>query len=105
MKETHSFLMPNYFPDFSCKMGDCRAACCVGWPISISMQNYFHLLGMDCLQPLRERIDCGLHIYVHPTQERYACFEPRYNGDCPLRMSDGRCRLHAEMGEEVLPDI
>ena len=105
MKETHSFLMPDYFPDFSCKMGGCRAACCVGWPISISMQNYFHLLGMDCSQSLRNRIDCGLHIYDHPTQERYARFEPRYNGDCPLRQVDGRCGLHAEMGEEVLQDI
>lgn len=105
MKETHSFLMPDYFPDFSCKMGGCRAACCVGWPISISMQNYFHLLGMDCPQSLRDQIDCGLHIYDHPTPERYACLEPRYNGECHLRLSDGRCRLHAQMGEEVLPDI
>lgn len=86
-------------------MGGCRSACCIGWPISISMQNYFLLLGIDCPKHLRDRIDCGLHVYDHPTQERYACFEPRINGDCPLRMSDGRCSLHAEMGEDILPDI
>lgn len=105
MKETHDFLIPDYFLNFSCKMGDCRSACCVGWPISISMQNYFYLLGIDCPKPLRERIDCGLHVVDYPTKERYARFEPRYNGDCPLRMQDGRCTLHAELGEEVLPDV
>lgn len=103
--ETHTFLMPDYYPQFSCKMRDCRSACCVGWPISISMQNYFQLLGMDCPMHLREKIDCGLQIYEHPSQERYACFAPDHNGDCPLRMKDGRCSLHAEMGENMLPDI
>lgn len=104
-KETHTFLMPDYYAHFSCKMGDCRSACCVGWPISISMQNYFDLLGMDCPKHLRDKLDCGLQIYDYPTQERYAYFAPDYNGDCPLRMKDGRCSLHAEMGEEVLPEI
>ncbi len=45
MKETHDFLVPDYFPRFACKMGECRAACCRGWPVSISMENYFRLLG------------------------------------------------------------
>lgn len=104
-KETHTFLMPDYYDHFSCKMGHCRSACCVGWPISISMQNYFDLLGMDCPKHLRDKLDCGLQIYDYPSQERYAYFAPDHNGNCPLRMKDGLCSLHAEMGEEVLPDI
>lgn len=105
MKETHEFLIPDYYPNFSCKMGACRAACCVGWPISISMQNYFHLLGLDCDKKLRDRLDCGLRMIDHPTKEEYARFEPRYDGNCPMRMEDGRCSLHAELGEEILPDV
>ncbi len=105
MKETHEFLMPDYYPSFACKMGACRAACCVGWPISISMQNYFHLLGLDCPKHLRDRLDCGLRVIDRPTEEEYARFEPRYDGNCAMRMEDGRCALHAELGEDVLPDV
>ena len=47
MKETQKYLVPDYFPEFSCKMGACRAACCVGWPVSITMDDYFRLLGME----------------------------------------------------------
>ena len=103
--ETHTFLMPNYYPNFSCKMGACRSACCVGWPISISMKNYFYLLGLNCNEGLRHRLDCGMRMLDHPTEDEYARFEPRYDGDCPLRMQDGRCALHAELGEEILPDV
>ena len=103
--ESLIFLMPDYYLHFSCKMGKCRSACCVGWPISISMQNYFHLLGMNCPKHLRNKLDIGLRVYEHPGKDRYAYFTPDYHGDCPLRMTDGRCSIHAEMGEEVLPDI
>lgn len=105
MEEAHTFLMPSYYTDFSCKMGACRSACCVGWPISISMKNYFYLLGLDCDPALRHRIDCGVRVLPRPTEEEYAAISSRYDGDCYLRMQDGRCALHAELGEEVLPDV
>ncbi|MBQ9784835.1 MAG: flagellin lysine-N-methylase [Clostridia bacterium] len=105
MKETHLFLMPDYYVDFACKMGACRTPCCEGWPISISMQNYFYLVGIDCDRELRWRLDCGLRVADHPTKEEYARFEPRYDGRCPMHMPDGRCGLHAYLGEGVLPDV
>jgi len=105
MRETHAFLSPDYFSSFSCKMGACRTACCQGWPISLSMENYFHLLGMECSPELRRKLDCGMHMADPPSPEQYAQFTPRYDGDCPLRLEDGRCALHADMGEDILPDI
>ncbi len=105
MIETHYFRIPDYFPDFSCKMGACRTACCTGWPVSITLQNYFDLLGLECSPDLRRRLDGGLHMCDRPSPEHYAQFSPRYDGDCPMRMEDGRCALHAEIGEHVLPDI
>lgn len=105
MKQTNDFLIPDYFPEFKCKMGDCRAACCQGWSISISMTNYFTLLGMDCPQHLRSRLDVGLRMVDYPTEDEYARFNPRWDGDCPMRMEDGRCSIHAEMGEDVLPEV
>lgn len=105
MKETHDFLMPNYFPQFSCKMGECRSACCQGWPISITMQNYFSLLGLDCRRELRDNLDRAMYLVDRPTEDEYARFLPQWDGNCRLRMEDGRCSLHAELGEDILPDI
>lgn len=105
MNQLQSYLAPDYFPDFHCKMGACRAACCEGWPISFSLADYFKLLSVDCSAELRRKLDCAMHILEHPSPEAYAQISPRYDGQCPMRMTDGRCALHAELGEEVLADV
>ena len=105
MEAEREYLIPDYFSDFKCKMGACRAACCVGWAVSISMTDYFGLLGLDCNPDLRRRLDTGMRLSDRRSEEAYARFEPRYDGNCPMRMDDGRCALHAELGEEVLPHV
>ena len=105
MKETVRYLVPRYFPAFSCKMGECRSACCVGWPVSISMKNYFTLLSLPCRKELRDRLDVAMRVADRPTEEEYARFSPNWLGDCPMRMEDGRCSIHAELGEDVLSDV
>ena len=105
MAEARDYLTPDYYPEYHCKMGACRSACCEGWPISISMEDYFRLLGLSCSPELRSRLDAGIHPALHPTPERYAQIGPRYDGSCPLRLEDGRCRLHAEMGEGALSAV
>ena len=105
MEAEREYLIPDYFSDFKCKMGACRTACCVGWAVSISMTDYFGLLGLDCDPDLRRRLDTGMRLSDRRSEEAYARFEPRYDGNCPMRMEDGRCALHAELGEEVLPNV
>ena len=51
------YLVPDYYPAFSCKMGACRSACCVGWPITFSLEDYFRLTGSECSPELRQRSD------------------------------------------------
>jgi len=104
-EEEKYFLVPDYFTDFSCKMGACRTACCSGWPITISMKNYFKLLGIDCSCELRRRIDCAMRIKDNPSEYEYAQLEPRYDGNCAMRADDGRCALQLELGEDALPDV
>lgn len=104
-KETHNFLVPDYFFDFNCKMGACRQACCQGWPVTFSMQNYFSLLGIECSKELRDRLDRSLKILDYPTEEKYAFLSHNYEGNCSLRMEDGRCPIHAHLGEDYLPDV
>ncbi len=105
MNDTHEYLVPDYYLTFRCKMGDCRHACCEGWPISVTMTDYFRLLGVDCSAELRRRLDGSLHLVQHPTQEAYAQISPRYDGQCPLHLPDGRCALHAELGDGVLAAV
>ena len=99
------YLVPDYFPAFSCKMGACRRPCCEGWPISVSMKDYFRLLSVDCSPELRRKLDCGLHLAPRPTEDAYAQILPRYDGVCPLHLPDGRCSLHAECGPESLAAV
>ena len=102
---THEYLVPDYVPDFACKMGACRSACCEGWPISFTMDDYFRLLGVPCSPELRRRLDGSMQLALHPTPEEYTQITPRYDGQCPMRMADGRCLLHAELGESALAAV
>ena len=105
MQETKLYLVPDYYPDFQCKMGACRHACCEGWPVSITVKDYFYLLGVSCSPDLRRRLDTALHVVSNPTNEAYAEISPRYDGTCPLRLEDGRCGLQVELGEEALAQV
>lgn len=105
MSDICEYLMPDYFPDFHCKMGACRNACCEGWPISFSLTDYFKLLSVDCSPELRRKIDCAIHIADHPYPEAYAQISPRYDGQCPMRLEDGRCAMHSELGDGALAAV
>lgn len=105
MSFSHKFLVPDYYENFHCKGGDCRSTCCDGWGISVTREEYFRLLGMDCPPDLRKRLDCAFHSPRDPSPERYMLLTPRWDGDCPLRAEDGLCALQCACGEEVLPSI
>lgn len=98
-------LAPDYYTSFKCKAGNCRSTCCRGWGITISMSEYFKLLGLPCRKNLRIKLDEAFHIADHPDAERYAIIAPNWEGDCRLRAQDGLCQLHREQGEEALPAI
>ncbi len=69
------------------------------------MKDYFRLLGEECDEDLRHRIDVSLHICDSPSEERYAQICPRYDGRCAIMLPDGRCAIHAELGEDALPAL
>lgn len=105
MNDPQPYLVPDYYPSFHCKMGECRHPCCEGWPVSITMKDYFTLLSIDCSPALRRRLDTALHLAPHPTEEAYAQITPNYEGQCPLHLPDGRCGLQAELGANVLAAV
>ena len=99
------WLVPDYFPSFRCKCGACRACCCSGWAVSISADEYFRLIGVDCSPELRRRLDRALHLLPNPTPDRCARLDPDWQGACSLQMPNGLCALQSECGEEVLPKV
>ena len=98
-----AYLEPDYYEHFACKQGRCRTSCCEGWPITISLKDYYRLLSLDCPSDLRAKLDCALHILDNPTDEEYAQLLPNFFGNCPMHLDDGRCALHAALGEAALP--
>lgn len=105
MDDLYEYLIPEYYTDFHCKGGACRSTCCRGWSISLSMKEYFRLLGMDCSPELRRRLDSAFHIAQNPSEDRYAQITPNWQGDCPLRLPNGLCGLQCEYGEKSIPAI
>lgn len=99
------FTVPDIYPDFKCKISDCRQSCCHGWEITLSMKEYFELVGMDCGPELRKRLDGSVYIVDHPSPERYAAIAKRYDGDCPMHDSNGYCSLQCCCGEAALTNV
>ena len=105
MRKEQSCRMPDYYPHFACKGGACRATCCRGWDVSLPMDEYFRLLGLDCSPGLRARLDGAFHAADAPSPERYAQISHNWLGDCPMQREDGLCALQCECGETVLPAV
>jgi len=105
MTYKNNFIVPNYYQHFICKSKDCRNSCCHGWNITISMQEYFRLLGINCNKLLRKKIDGSFYIVNRPTQDGYASIVKTSNDDCPMHMENGYCMLHYQCGESILPAI
>lgn len=99
------FTVPDIYTDFRCKAGACRKTCCHGWHITLTMKEYYALLGLDCSPELRRRLDGGVYMLDMPKSERYAEFAKNYIGDCKMHGDDGLCTIQCECGEDVLPSV
>ncbi len=99
------FLVPEYYPAFTCKGGQCRHSCCCGYEVNITMTEYFRLLGLDCPPPVRDALDRALLVRPGGREDAYATLFPNWEGDCRLHRADGYCALQGACGEKVLPAV
>lgn len=99
------YIVPDFYTDFKCKAGSCRRSCCYGWHITISMEEYYRLIGLDCPPNVRQKLDGGVFMLDVPTKERFAEFAKSYTGDCKLHGEDGLCSLQCACGEDCLPSV
>ncbi len=105
MKEEEQWIEADYYEHFRCKEGACRNSCCEGWPIAVSMKDYFSIIGMDCSPELHHKLECAFRIPEQPSPERYRLISPNYLGRCPLHDENGLCMVHRDLGEKALPEI
>ena len=91
-------IIPDFYPYFCCKAGDCRHTCCKGWEIDIDDDTaayYQELLG-----PLGEAV----RSHIEKGEDAWH-FILTKDESCPFLRPDGLCRLIREGGEDLLCDI
>lgn len=102
---SHKYTVPDYYKSFACKGNACRKTCCKGWGVSLSMREYFRLIGLNCPPKLRKSLDCAFYPAQPQSSERYAFFRKKEDGDCPLHLKSGYCGLQKSCGEGILPAV
>ena len=76
------YTVPDIYPEFRCKISSCRQTCCYGWEITLSMEEYFRLIGMNCPHALRHRLDGTVYIL----DDFFICREAQGKGNGKLFM-------------------
>lgn len=95
--------MPAYLPDFRCIGTECEDHCCYGWDIIVDKQSYQRYRKLPA-RGLGKRIRKAVRLNrKDPSDSRYAKIL-RIAGTCPFLTPDRLCRIHAELGEDFLPD-
>lgn len=89
---------------FHCLAGECEDTCCQSWSVTVDQSHHARLrrLAGD-----RERFD-AIFVLRPPgerTRDDFATIRMRPDdGRCPLLSPASTCTLHAEHGDDVLPD-
>lgn len=102
-------LMPAYYKDFRCLMGDCRDSCCAGWKIEFSKKDYLAIKrGVEATKDGELQALCGKSVSRLREREHenlYAEFPMNAEDKCGFLREDGLCALQLGCGAETLPDV
>lgn len=93
-------LVPDFYPQFSCKAGNCRHTCCsTGWEIDIDDAT----AAVYTATP--GPIGTALRQSMVKNEEGSWQFRLTAEGRCPFLQPDGLCHLVLTIGEDKLCDI
>lgn len=100
-------LVPLFYQQFHCLMGDCQDTCCCGWRICFNKKDYLTIRRAgktpeleELTQKAMKRIPDG-----ERTNQFFAEFVTDPNHPCPYQNQEGLCRLQLGCGEHVLPEV
>ena len=88
-------IIPEFYPDFACKAGQCQHSCCCGWEIDIDQETAARYRSMP--GSLGDRLRQNML-----TRDGQSCFRMDEEGKCPFLRADGLCQIIRETGEENL---
>lgn len=100
-----NYLVPDYYPAFACKCGDCRSTCCHGWAVTISKDEYQRLCALECTPDFRRKLDAAVNVRPGGKEDTFGHMIHDREDNCLLLREDGLCDLHRTLGEGVLPDV
>jgi len=95
--------MPSYLAGFRCIGPECEDHCCYGWDITVdrrTTERYRQLKPAGLGKRIRKTVRPNRR---NRSDSRYARIL-RKGDKCPFLTPDRLCRIHAELGEEYLPD-
>lgn len=94
---------PAYLSDFRCIGAECTDPCCYGWDIFVDKPTYLRYRDLPA-SGLGKKIRKAVRPNrKDPSDAHYARIH-RKGDTCPFLTPDGLCRIHAELGEDSLPD-
>ena len=102
--ENYTYLAPEYYKDFQCKIDECRHTCCSSWRIPLSHEEYNKFITMECSDDLNRRIQSTFVIPETVSEERYRYISFNWLGCCPIQ-DKKFCSLQREKGESYLPAV
>lgn len=99
-------LMPDYYPEFHCRMGACAYTCCQGWNIDITKADYLKAKQATKGTRMEETVQIGMarRRLKGVGEERYAYIHMDTEGRCPMLEESGMCGLQLTCGEGKLPE-
>lgn len=91
-------VVPDWYPRFRCKAGECKHTCCAGWEIDIDEESRarYEALPGEMGQRVRKAM---------VADENGAHFRLTEAGRCPLLNDNGLCDLILSSGGSVVPDL
>ena len=103
-----SSVLPSYTDSFRCIGPACEDTCCQGWSVPIDQAAYEKYRNLPP-SPLRTLIDASILLtpkaYLDSEAGKNSAFaQIRMNNSnrCPLLTEDCLCRIHAQLGEQLL---
>lgn len=105
----HTALMPAYYKDFHCLMGDCQNSCCAGWKIEFNKKDYLAIKrGVEVSRDEELQKRCTRSVARLRGREHDGLFAefPMNEADrCGFLQEDGLCALQLSCGEKTLPEV
>lgn len=90
------WMVPDFYPAFSCTAEKCRHSCCIGWEVLIDPDSYRRYQQ----SPYAEELLSGIEL-----TEDGPAFRMDEQGRCAFLASNGLCRMMLTLGEDSLCQI